>query len=183
MYAISVVCVVLGIFVAVTATRASGGDDATARAFRSDPSCGADLAVARTGGTAAGACHVADATIVQATELVLGSVRHRHLDDAVVLRVGGERRRVHLSSENGATFVHTVATDAPARVQFYRDAVVRVEASGVTAETLAAPDVVAGSNAQMPWVGAGIAAIGVVFGVAATALRRRARASFGPNVR
>ncbi len=170
MYAICVLFVAVGIAVAVTGVRASGGDDAAARAFRADPSCGADLSAAR---VAAGACRVEDAVIVSATEFRLGSVRHPHSDDVVVVRIGAERRRVHLDASNGGVFVHAVAADAPARVQFYRSVVVRVEANGVTAATLASPDVVASSNAQTPWVGAGIAGIGVVFGIAATALRRR----------
>jgi hypothetical protein len=171
MYAICLLFVAAGIAVAVTGVRASGADDATARAFRTDPSCGADLSAA--GGAGAGACRVRDAVIESATEFRLGSVRHPHTDDVVVVRVGAERRRVHLDASNGGVFVHAVASDAPARVQFYRSLLVRVEANGVTAETLAAPDVVASSNAQTPWVGAGIAAIGAVFGIAATALRRR----------
>jgi hypothetical protein len=179
MYAICVACLAFGIGVVVTSARARGGDDAAARAFRGDPSCAADLAAPAGGAAGAtGACRVADAVIVQASEFRLGSVRHPHADDVVVVRVGGERRRVHLSPENGAAFVHAVAKDAPARVQFYRDAVVRVEANGVTAETLAAPDVAESSNRQMPWVGAGIAAIGLVFGIAATALRSRAGTRF-----
>lgn len=182
MYAICVVCLVLGIGVIVTSARASGGADETARAFRDDPSCAADLVGTRTAGAGGGACRVADAVIVQASEFQLGSVRHPHTDDVVVVRVGGERRRLHLSPENGGTFVHAVANDAPARVQFYREAVVRVEANGVTAETLAAPDVAESSNRQLPWVGAGIAALGIVFGIGATALRRRAGTPFRPTV-
>jgi hypothetical protein len=171
MYAICVLCIAAGIAVAVTGVRAAGGDDATARAFRTDQSCGADLSAAR--GAGAGACRVADAVIERATEFRLGSVRHPHTDDVVVVRIGAERRRIYLDASNGGVFVHAVASDAPARVQFYRSKLVRVEANGVTAETQAAPDVVASSNAQTPWVGAGISGVGVVFGIAATALRRR----------
>jgi hypothetical protein len=42
----------------------------------------------------------------------------------------------------------------------------------LTAETRAAPDVVASRNGQMLWVGGGIAVVGAVFGVAATSLAR-----------
>jgi hypothetical protein len=170
MYAICVACLALGLGVAVSAMRVSGADDATARAFRADPSCGADLAAARA--AAAGACRVEDAVIESATEFRLGSVRHPHADDVVAVRIGAVHRRVHLAASNGGTFVHAVAADAPARVQLYGTTIVRIEANGVTAQTLSSPDVAASANAQMPWVGAGIAGIGVVFGIAATALRR-----------
>jgi hypothetical protein len=182
MYAICVVCLVFGIAVIVAGVRASGDDDAAARAFRDDPSCAANLAAPAAGG-AAGACRVAGAVILQASEFRVGSVRQSTFRDVVVVRVAGERRRVDLSPENGAAFVHAVANDTPARVQFYRAAVVRVEANGVTAETLAAPDVAESGNRQLPWVGAGIAAMGIVFGMAATALRRSAGPSFASTAR
>jgi hypothetical protein len=169
MYVICVACIAAGLALAVISLRQQPGDAAVAAAFARDASCGTDLA----GPPAAGACRVENATVDEATEFHLGSVRRRHSDFVVVLRAGAGVRRVHLSGASGPAFVHGVARGAPARVQFFHGDVVRIGADGLTAETQAAPDVVASSNGQMPWVGGGIALVGAVFGVAATRLSRR----------
>ena len=90
-----------------------------------------------------------------------------------MFRAADDVRRVHLSDADGSAFVHGVARGAPARVQVFRGNVVRLAANGLTAETRAAPDVIASNSGRMPWVGSGIAAVGAVFGLAATSLARR----------
>jgi hypothetical protein len=170
MYVVCAVCIPLGLWLVVTSLQQHPGDAAVADAFRRDAGCGTDLP----SGPAAGACRVQDAVIDEATEFHLGSVRRKHDDDVVVLRAGDRvRRRVHLSDADGPAFVHGVARGTPARVQLFHGTIVRLAANGMTAETRAAPDVVASSNGQMPWVGGGIAAAGAVFGLAATSLFRR----------
>ena len=169
MYVVCVACIPLGLWLAVASLQQHPGDAAVADAFRRDASCGTDLASA----LAAGACRVQDAVIDEATEFHLGSVRRNRDDDVVVLHAGDRVLRVHLSGANGPAFVHGVARGMPARVQLFHGTIVRLAANGITAETRAAPDVVASSNGQMPWVGGGIAAVGAVFGLAATSLLRR----------
>jgi hypothetical protein len=170
MYAVCAVCIPLGLALVVTSLGQHPGDAAVADAFRRDPSCGADLASA----TAVGACRVEDAAIDEATDFQLGSVRRTHSDFVVVVHAGDRLRRLHLSGADGRAFVHRVARGASARVQLFRGNVVRIAANGMTAETQAAPDLIASSNGQMPWVGAGIAAVGVLFGLAATSSLRSA---------
>lgn len=166
MYVVCVACIPLGLWLALTSVQQHPGDAAVA--FQRDASCGTDLASAR----AAGACRMQDAVIDEATEFHLGSVRRSRDDDVVVLHAGGHVLRVHLSGAGGPAFVHGVARGTPARVQLFHGNIVRLAANGITAETRAAPDVVASSNGQMPWVGGGIAAVGAVFGLAATTLLR-----------
>jgi hypothetical protein len=169
MYAVCIVCIAAGLALAVGSLRQRPGGAAVADAFRRDATCRADLPSA----TVTGACRVESATIDEATEFRLGAVRRKHSDFVVVLRTGDSVRRVHLSGSDGPAFVHGVPRGAPARVQLFRGTIVRLAANGITAETQAAPDVVASSNGQMPWVGGGIALVGAVFGAAATSLLRR----------
>ncbi len=150
LYGIGAVALVAGSLVVTAGLRHSPGDAAAAQAFRSDASCRADLAQP----TARGACHVVAATIDEASEFEVGSVRSRTKEYVVRLRLANGRRVIdHLSGPAGAAFVDKVGPGTAGQALFFHAVLVRVAADGVTAETMSAPDVRASSDSVLPWVG------------------------------
>jgi hypothetical protein len=175
---IAVCAIVFGVAVALGAARNGPGDDAAETAFRNDPSCAREAA--ESAESVRGACRIVPAVVESAAEFKRGTVRTRSVDDVVVLRLGdGSRLRLHLSGADGAAFVAHVANGTDARAQFFRSTLARIVAGGFSAETKAAPDVVAAANRQSPWVAAGL----IVFGLICALVAWRVARTANPNRR
>ena len=166
----------VGIALIVFGRQLGPHDDAAAKVFRTDPSCTAPLGAA----TPPGACTVVAATVVVAGERASNAfTRVRTSTPYVYLRFAdGRTESDDLEGGDGRFFADTVRPGAPARVQFFRGALVRVAAAGAVAKTLAAPDVSAQADSEMPWVGALLIVIAALF--AYGGIRSSARSELPP---
>jgi hypothetical protein len=135
-------------------------DDAAARAFRTDPSCTAPL----TSDAPAGDCTVVTATVLVAEMRVGPWGRPPSRTPYVYLHFAdGSIHTDDLVGSAGRDFVESVRSGAAARTQLFRGKLVRVASGSSSAETVAAPDVSAATDSEMPWAGAALIAIAALF--------------------
>ncbi len=167
------VAVIFGITALVAGPMQAPRDKAAAQAFRDDPSCAADLAQAP---AANGACSVVDAVVdmVYVGPTDTQALRTTSTQPAVRLRFpDGTVHNADLADSAGRAFVKAVYPGTTARVQLFRGKVVRVAEGDIAAETSSAPDVMASSDAMLPWAGAWMIAGGLVAGFFSIRFLRR----------
>ncbi len=166
LFLVPALTVVLGVVLIVAVFRESPHDSAAARAFAGDRSCGSDLTTVPPIGD--GNCTVVDAAVVRA-DLSASSrtgTRAMSMTPHVVLRLAtGTQLAANLPGADGRTFVNRVYPGTTARAQLFAGRLVRVWENGLTAETDLAPDVMAASDATLPWVGGGMVVFGVLAGL------------------
>lgn len=150
---------------------AAPSDDADAKVFASDPSCavslGRDLPT--------GACQTVDGKVIGAEVRYHGIGRTRAHDDLVTVQLtDGTIHEEAMYGSTGGLFVYAVKAGDPARVQRFHGEIVRILADGLTVEMMSAPDVSATADSQMPWAGAGLIVVGLLFAVFGVREARRA---------
>jgi hypothetical protein len=135
-------------------------DDAAAKVFASDPSCAESLSR----DLPAGACRTFDAMVLGTEARYHGVGKTRGHDSVVSVRLSdGTIYERDLAGRDGDLFVYAVKSGSPARVQEFRGEIVRIVAGGLTVETMSAPDVSAQADSEMPWAGAGLIAVALLF--------------------
>lgn len=169
-----VVFVFFGLMCFAAGAYLAPGTNEAARAFRTDPSCSADL---RTN-VPPGNCAIVDATVVYAVmrETRPGTSRTLvHTPYASVRTADGRTYDAELDGGAWNRFVDDARSGAPARAQTFRGTLVRITSGNSSTETTDAPDVNQKTTNEMPWVGAVSIAIAVLIVVLrAVALRRTA---------
>ena len=135
-------------------------DSAAAQVFASDASCAAALSTAAPRGN----CTVSAAMVLAVEMRYHGIGRTRAKDAYVTVRLAdGTIDEAELDGSDGDLFVYSVQSGAPARAQFFRGTLVRVVSGDSSAETMDAPDVSAQADSEMPWVGAALVALALLF--------------------
>ena len=135
-------------------------DNAAAAVFGSDPSCAASLGR----DLPTGQCRTFDATVLGTELRYHGIGRTRAHDDVVSVKLSdGTIHENDLAGGDADLFVYAVKSGSLARVQQFRGDIVRILAAGLTAETMSAPDVSAQADSEMPWGGAALIAVALIF--------------------
>ena len=180
--ALPLVLIALGIMFVVSGRELAPRDREDARAFRTDPSCTASLSATV---VPPGQCDVSDVAVL-ATEMRTGGgmSRTRSTTPYVYVRLpDGTSYHEELDGSAGRDFVASVPSGSRARAQRFRGRLVRVASGKSSAETISAPDVNAASDAQMPWVGAGLVVIAVLVVLARLRVVRRAGNAASDRIR
>jgi hypothetical protein len=165
--------IALGIMFVASGRELAPRDREEAQAFRTDPSCTASLSATV---VPPGQCDVSDVAVL-ATEMRTagGFSRTRSRTPYVFVRLAdGRSYDEELDGFAGRDFVASVPSGSRARAQRFRGRLVRVASGKSSAETISAPDVNAASDAEMPWVGAGLIVIAVLIVLARARAVRRA---------
>lgn len=171
--AVPLALIALGIMFVLSARELAPRDREEASAFRTDPSCTASL---RAAVVPAGQCDVSDVAVLATEMRTSGGVsRTRTTTPYVYVRLAdGRSYDEELDGSAGRDFVASVPSGSHARAQRFRGRLVRVSSGNSSAETTSAPDVNAASDAEMPWVGAGLIAVAVLIVLARARAVRRA---------
>lgn len=139
------------------------GDERAAGAFANDPGCRVDLIAGGVPGVTAGsACRVVAVQVLDAANRLSGGVRSKSETPYARLSMpDGSHRETALAGDDGRAFVRQVYAGTPGRVLLFHGQVVRVAANGIAADARSAPGQAARSNAELPWIGAGLIAFGL----------------------